>query len=195
MKKSKNYIIILCMLFTVNFAKADKPILFMGATAHLGNGETIKNSLISINNGKFEIVADATLIRIDPSAFDTIIKLDGKHIYPSFILPNTILGLNEINAVRASNDYKETGRVNPNVRSLIAYNTDSKVIPTVRSNGILIAQITPRGGLISGQSSIMHLDGRNWEDAVVKKDDGIHVNWPKSYYNTGWSFERRDFSS
>ena len=174
------------MLLTVNFAKADKPILFMGATAHLGNGETIKNSLISINNGKFEIVADATLIRIDPSAFDTIIKLDGKHIYPSFILPNTILGLNEINAVRASNDYKETGRVNPNVRSLIAYNTDSRVIPTVRSNGILIAQITPRGGLISGQSSVMHLDGWNWEDAQIKEDDGVHLNWPSSYYSTGW---------
>ena len=182
MKKSKNYIIILCMLFTVNFAKADKPILFMGATAHLGNGETIKNSLISINNGKFEIVADATLIRIDPSAFDTIIKLDGKHIYPSFILPNTTLGLVEIDAVRATRDERETGDLNPNVRSQIAYNTESIVSSTVRTNGILIAQITPRGGLISGTSSLMQLDGWNWEDAVVRMDDGVHLNWPGVYH-------------
>ena len=112
------------------------------------------------------------MIRIDPSAFDTIYKLYGKHIYPAFILPNTTLGITEIEAVRASRDYKETGGVNPNIRSLIAYNTDSKITKTVRSNGVLIAQVTPRGGLVSGQSSIMHLDGDNWEDAVIRNNDG-----------------------
>jgi hypothetical protein len=101
-------------------------------------------------------------------------------------LPNTTLGITEIDAVRASLDYRETGIMNPNIRSLIAYNTDSKLTKTVRSNGVLIAQVTPRGGLVSGQSSIMHLDGDNWEDAAIKADDGIHINWPNSYYNSGW---------
>ena len=186
MKNTNRHFIILFLLLASYIASADKPTLFIGATAHLGNGDKIENSVISINNGKFEVIADASLIRIDPSAFDTIIKVYGKHIYPSFILPNTILGLNEINAVRASNDYKETGKINPNVRSLIAYNTDSRVSKTVRSNGVLIAQVTPRGGIISGQSSIMHLDGWNWEDAKIKEDDGVHLNWPSSYYYTGW---------
>ena len=68
--------------------------------------------------------------------------------------------------------------LNPNVRSLIAFNTDSKVIPTVRSNGVLLAQPTPEGGTISGQSSVMMLDGWNWEDAAYKKDIGIHLTWP-----------------
>ena len=177
--------IILVLFLTLNL-KAQKPILFIGATAHLGNGKAIQNSAISIENGKFNIVADARMIRINPNAFDTIIKVYDKHIYPSFILPNTTLGITEISAVRATHDYKETGDINPNVRSLIAYNTDSKLSKTVRANGVLIAQVTPRGGLISGQSSIMHLDGENWEDAVIKSDDGIHINWPNSYYNTGW---------
>jgi imidazolonepropionase-like amidohydrolase len=163
-----------------------KPILFIGATAHLGNGEVIDNAAISIQNGKFDLVANASTIRIDPSAFDTIYKVYGKDIYPSFILPNTTLGITEIDAVRASRDYKETGGSNPNIRSLIAYNTDSKLARTVRSNGVLIAQVTPRGGLVSGQSSVMHLEGDNWEDAEIKADDGIHINWPNSYYNTGW---------
>ncbi len=131
-------------------------------------------------------MADASIIRIDPNAFDTIYKVYGKHIYPSFILPNTTLGITEIDAVRASRDYREIGGINPNIRSLIAYNTDSKLAKTVRSNGVLIAQVTPRGGVISGQSSIMHLDGDNWEDAALKADDGIHINWPNSYYRTGW---------
>ena len=41
-------------------------ILFMGGIAHLGNGEKIENSVISVKNGKFELVADANKIRIDP---------------------------------------------------------------------------------------------------------------------------------
>jgi imidazolonepropionase-like amidohydrolase len=132
------------------------------------------------------MVADATIIRVNPSAFDTIYRIHGKHLYPAFIVPNTTLGITEIDAVRASNDYKETGAINPNIRALIAYNTDSKITKTVRSNGVLIAQVTPRGGTISGQSSIMHLTGWNWEDASLKIDDGIHLNWPSSYYKSGW---------
>ena len=173
------------LLITIS-GHGQKPTLFIGATAHLGNGEVIQNAAISISNGKFDLVADASRIRIDPSAFDTIYKIYGKHIYPSFIVPNTTLGITEIDQVRASHDFNETGGINPNVRSLIAYNTDSKLVKTIRTNGVLIAQVTPRGGLISGQSSIMYLNGENWEDAALKADDGIHINWPNSYYNTGW---------
>lgn len=179
------------LLFVLYFAfcmqaYSQKPILFIGAKAHLGNGKVIENSVISIQNGKFEIVADASMIRIDPNAFDTIYKVYNKHIYPAFIAPNTTIGLTEIDAVRATHDYAETGNINPNIRSLIAYNTDSKIINTIRTNGILIAQVTPQGGLISGQSSVVYLDGKNWQDAVLKADDGIHINWPNSYYKTGW---------
>ena len=176
---------IFILLITIS-ANGQKPTLFIGATAHLGNGEVIQNAAISIKNGEFDLVADASMIRIDPSAFDTIYKIYGKHIYPSFIVPNTTLGITEIDQVRASHDFNETGGINPNVRSLIAYNTDSKLVKTIRTNGVLIAQVTPRGGLISGQSSIMYLNGENWEDAALKADDGIHINWPNSYYNTGW---------
>tara|TARA_B100000674_G_C37928246_1_gene956648 strand:+ start:653 stop:1930 length:1278 start_codon:yes stop_codon:yes gene_type:complete len=184
--KSKITVILLCLVLFSTKAYSQKPILFIGGTAHLGNGKVIKNSAVSINNGKFDIVADASLIRIDPSAFDTIHRIYDKHIYPAFIVPNTTLGITEISAVRATNDYNETGNINPNVRSQIAYNTDSKISKTIRSNGVLIAQVTPRGGRISGQSSIMYLDGWNWQDATLKADDGIHVNWPESYYETGW---------
>ena len=176
---------IFILLITIS-ANGQKPTLFIGATAHLGNGEVIQNAAISIKNGEFDLVADASMIRIDPSAFDTIYKIYGKHIYPSFIVPNTTLGITEIDQVRASHDFNETGGINPNVRSLIAYNTDSKLVKTIRTNGVLIAQVTPRGGLISGQSSIMYLNGENWEDAALKADDGVHINWPNSYYNTGW---------
>jgi len=183
---NKKYLHLLLALLIIGIAQAQKPTLFMGATAHLGNGTKIENSAISMLNGKIEMVADATRIRIDPSAFDTIYRVYNKHLYPGFIVPNTTLGITEIDAVRASNDYRETGTINPNVRSLIAYNTDSKIAKTVRSNGVLIAQVTPRGGIISGQSSVMHLDGWNWEDAVLRADDGMHLNWPSTFHQSGW---------
>jgi imidazolonepropionase-like amidohydrolase len=156
-----------------------KGILITNATAHIGNGQVIENSLIGIKDGKITLVANATTAKLDKSAYEEIIDATGKHVYPGLIAPNSTLGLSEIEAVRATNDFREVGTTLPNVRSLIAYNTDSKIIPTVRTNGVLLAQVTPRGGLVSGTSSIMMLDGWNWEDAAYKIDDGIHINWPR----------------
>jgi len=181
----KMIVFIFCIAF-VQTIFAQSHVLYLGGIAHLGNGLKIENSAISVEDGKFSLVSDASIIRIDPTTYDTIIKLNGKHIYPAFIVPNTTLGITEIGQVRATHDYRETGAFNPNVRSLIAYNTDSKIITTIRSNGVLIAQVTPRGGTISGQSSVTQLDGWNWEDAVLRADDGLHLNWPNSYHYSGW---------
>ena len=184
MNKKLFFLLLICI--SINNTQAQKTILFIGGIAHLGNGEKIENSAISIKNDKFDLIADASRVRIDPTAFDTIIKIYGKHIYPAFISPNNTLGITEIDRVRATRDYNEVGSFNPNVRSLIAFNTDSKILRTIRTNGVLITQTTPRGGIISGSSSVMYLDGWNWEDAVLKANDGIHLNWPSAYKSHGW---------
>ncbi len=160
--------------------KQTKAIAIMGATAHIGNGEQIQNSLIIFKDGKIETVADATLVKVDLSDMD-VIDANGKHVYPGFIIPNSTLGLVEIDAVRATDDDAEIGGMIPHVRSLIAYNAESKIVESMRPNGVLLGQITPRGGRISGTSSIVQFDAWNWEDATVKADDGIHMNWPNSY--------------
>ena len=166
-------------------AKQGKSILLKGGVAHLGNGKVIENSLIGFKEGKLSIVADAGILNTSDLKFDEIIDIKGKQIYPGFIAPNSTLGLVEIDEVRASQDFKDIGSILPHVRSIIAYNTDSKIIPTVRSNGVLMTQVTPRAGLISGTSSIVELDGWNWEDAVYKIDDGIHLNWPRTIKLSG----------
>jgi imidazolonepropionase-like amidohydrolase len=169
----------LIFLTAISSNAQTKSVLLMNGTAHLGTDSVIQNSLIGIKDGKLILVADATITKIDNSTYDEVLNVSGKQVYPGFIIPNTNIGLTEIEAVRATNDFKEVGTLLPNVRALIAYNTDSKIIPTTRSNGILLAQITPRGGTISGTSSIVKLNGWNWEDAAYKIDDGIHVNWPR----------------
>lgn len=162
----------------------NKTIVLQGGTAHIGNGKVIENSVIVLKEGKITAVGEQGKIDITKDA--EIIQAIGKHIYPGLIAANTTLGLSEIASIRATRDYAEVGSFNPNVRSIIAYNTDSKVTPTVRSNGILLAQVVPQSGRVSGQSSVVQLDGWNWEDAAYKMDDGIFVSWPTMYRYRGW---------
>ena len=148
-------------------------ILIINGLAHIGNGQVIQNSAIGFKEGKLTLVAEATKIKIDKSEYKLIIDAAGKHVYPGFINCNSNIGLTEIDAVRSTRDFNETGEFNPNVRSIIAFNTDSKIPATVRSNGVLLSQIVPQGGVISGQSSVVELDAWNWEDAAYKTDEGI----------------------
>ena len=174
--------IVICLLFLVSWYNAQKNythIALLNATAHIGNGKVIEGSLVVINKDKVETVSETKGLRLDYRSFDTVIDLAGKHIYPGLINTNNILGLHDAEAVRATVDFYEVGNINPHIRSLIAYNTDNLIIPTVKTNGILYTQPTPRGGLISGSSSVLALVGWNWEDAVLKADDGIHLNFPR----------------
>ena len=173
------------LLFTYGYSQNPVPasspqqrILLLGGVVHTAAGTVIENGAVGFEGGKLKLVADASQIRIDRTAYDTVIDTKNRHIYPGLIAMNTTIGINEIEAVRATNDFSETGSVNPSIRSLIAYNTDSKVTPTIRSNGILLAEIAPVGGLVSGQSSVVKLDAWTYDDAVMIADQGIHINWP-----------------
>lgn len=192
----KIYIIALIFGLSINVQAQQKPtvkqtksILILNATAHLGNGKIIENSAIGFKDGKITLVADSKLIKLSKDAYEITIDATGKHVYPGFIAPNSTLGLVETDAVKSSDDEEEIGSLKPHIRSLIAYDANSKVIETVRPNGILIAQITPRGGRISGTSSIVQLDAWNWNDALLKENDGVHLNFPSISKKSGSWFE------
>ena len=143
------------------------------ATINVGNGTVINNGTIKIADGK--IVQVGTSV----SASGDVIDAKGKQVYPGLILPESDLGLKEIaNAVRSSNDYQELGEWNPNVQSAVAYNTDSKIINTLKANGILLTDVAPAGSLIAGTTSVVQLDAWNWEDALYKRNTGIVFYMP-----------------
>lgn len=167
----------------------EKPVILLNGTLHIGNGEVMENAAVGFENGVITMVADARVIRVDATAAE-VIDVTGQHIYPGFIAANTQLGLAEIELVRATLDYEEVGEFTPHVRSIIAYNTDSKIIPTVRANGVLMAQVVPQGGRISGSSSVVQLDAWNWEDAIVAADKGIHLYWAALFRRSGWWAEQ-----
>jgi len=182
----KIFIYIVVSVITLNLT-AQKPIpaptqsksvRIYNVKLHVGNGTYIQNGEIGFKEGKFSYVNDNSKSMPLGKDFEIQIDGEGKHVYPGFILTNSTIGLREVDAVRATLDYDESGDITPEVRTISTYNTDSKIIPTIRFNGVLIAQSTPRGGLISGQSSVVQLDAWNWEDAAIKQEDGLHINWP-----------------
>ena len=188
MKKVKQLLIVVLAIagFQVLAQQTPAPvqsdaITIKGATAHIGNGQVIENSTIVFENGKITAIGGA-----NTTSKGREIGAVGKHLYPGLIAPAKALGLIEVNAVRASNDDDELGDFIPNIRSLIAYNAESKVVESMRPNGILLGQIAPQGGRISGTSSIVQFDAWNWEDAAIKVDDGVHLHWPRSFRRGRW---------
>jgi hypothetical protein len=193
-----NNIFILMMALCLTQSKAQNPapaggkpisIMLRGGDIHTGNGQVIKEGILVMRDGKIAYAGnDEKAAGTVDSSFDC----RGKQIYPGLIAANTMMGLSEIEAARPTNDFNEVGTFNPGIRAMIAYNTDSKVSPTVRSNGVMLVEAVPQGGIISGTSSVMGMDGWNWEDAVYASDIGVHLFWPSSrVYRMGEESENR----
>ena len=182
------YIFLAATLFSVQlFAQApskkqDVKVIIKNATVHIGNGKMLENATVVFDKG---VITEVTTSNVNETSAK-VIDAKGKHVYPGLIVADSRLGLEEIEAVRSTLDYAEVGEINPNIRSVIAYNTDSKIIPTVRSNGVLLALSVPEGGVMPGTSSVMKLDGWNWEDAAYKMDVVTQLNWPSMSIRKAW---------
>lgn len=176
------YTALLCLLSlglaaqeTIYPAPAHQGVIALtGGTIHIGNGSIIERGTVLIRNSRIEAVGPNVSV---PSGAK-VIPVAGKQVYPGLIAASSNLGLTEIASVRATSDFGELGAYNPSVKAIMAYNAESKVIPTLRSNGVLLAQVTPRGGVFSGTSSVVQLDAWNWQDAAYKMNNGIHLNFP-----------------
>ena len=157
------------------------PVVITHATVHVGNGTVLTDASVAFDKGKITGVGNSV-----STAGATVIDATGKQVYPGLIVPLSSLGLREINSgVRGSNDFQEIGENNANIRSIVSYNTDSKVINVLRANGVLLAHVAPMGELIEGSSSVVQLDAWNYEDAAYKSDNGIFINMPSLLQRRG----------
>lgn len=166
--------------------RQNHPIALVGGTIHTISGAVIERGTVLFENGK--IVGIGTNVSIPQDAEK--IDVSGKHIYPGLIDAHSDIGLTEIGAVRATNDLRETGNINPNIRAEVAVNPESEIIPVTRANGITLAVTIPQGGTISGTAAIIALDGWTWEDITFKAPVGMVVNWPSMTITKAW-WERR----
>ncbi|MFN0047607.1 MAG: amidohydrolase family protein [Cytophagales bacterium] len=164
----------------VAYQSLSQGLVFKNATIHVGNGVVIENGILVTEKDKIEFVGLEKDCKIDLSAKKAI-AANNSHIYPGLISLYSNAGLIEIEAVRASADYFEIGDVNAHIRAGIAFNIDSDILPTLLSNGVLITQVTPRGAFICGNSDVVYLNGWSVEEARIKADEGMHINWPTFY--------------
>src|SRR5262245_6000896 len=156
-------------------APQKQPVALTNATIHPVSGPVIEQGTIVFDGGKIKAVGKDAAV---PAGSETI-DLAGKHVYPGLFEPLNDVGLIEINSIRATIDGQEIGQLNPNVRAVVAVNPDSEIIPVTRSNGILVTLAAPYGGLMSGRSGVIQLDGWTWEDMTIKSDAGLHIQWPQ----------------
>ena len=149
-------------------------VVLRGATIHTVTNGVIENGTIVLEAGKIKAIG--ANIAVPPGA--KVVDLTGKHIYPGLIDAYSTVGISEIGAVEVSNDVNELGDFNPNVRAEVAVNAESRHIGTTRSAGVLVAFSTPGGGVISGLSSAMSLEGWTWEEMSMKGAAALNINWP-----------------
>jgi len=152
----------------------EAPVVLRGATIHTVTNGVIQNGMIVLDRGV--ITAIGTDVAIPRGA--KVVDVTGKHIYPGLIDAYSTVGISEIGSVDVSNDTNEIGDFNPNVRAEVAVNAESRHIGTTRSAGVLVAFSTPGGGVISGLSSAMSLEGWTWEEMSMKGAAALNVNWP-----------------
>jgi len=149
-------------------------LVLTDATVHTVSGPVLEGASVVIQDGKIVEVG----ARVSPPAGARVVSCSGKHIYPGFISANSVLGLTEVSAVSATNDDREQGEINSNIDAAIMINPDSDLLPVARVNGITSALVMPRGGLIAGTASLMHLAGWTYEDMAVVDPAALFVQWP-----------------
>ena len=165
-------------------------ILLKNGTVHTITMGDMEQGDVLIENNRISLVA-----RSIDTPTDQVIDLEGKHLYPGMIAMTTTLGLLEINAVRSTLDTTEVGQWTPEILSWRAINPDSELIPVARANGITHAQPIPLGGRLSGQSSVIQLDGWTIEDLMIRPAVGLHLFWPSMSLNHTPKALSHNFSS
>ena len=166
----------LAIFFTLVSLRAASPdILLRGATVHPVSGPEIADGSVLVRDGKIAEVG----ARIAVPKGAHVIELKGLHIYPGMIDSATEIGLTEIEAVREMSDISEIGLFKPQLRAATAVNPASEHIPVTRANGITSVITSPGGGIVAGQSVLMHLSGWTMEDMAVRAPAAMRLEFPR----------------
>lgn len=150
-----------------------KEFAIVGATLHPVDGADISQGTIIVKGQKIDYVGPAKAL---PKKM-AVIDAKGLHVYPGLIDSGSTLGLTEIDKVRETRDYAESGDLQPDLRTGVAINPDSELFPVARAGGITSVLVVPRSGLISGQASLVQSAGWTAPEMVMNLEAGLQINW------------------
>ena len=167
-------LLILVSILGFSQKKQSNLVAIKGVTIIPVVGEDIPEGIILIKDGLIESIGKNVSI----PAKARVIDASGLRAYPGMIDGLCFLGLSEIGAIRATVDFRETGRINSQLRAVEALRPDSVHITIARSNGITAALVAASGSLISGQSGLIKLIGWTPDEMVVKSPVAMHISFP-----------------
>jgi imidazolonepropionase-like amidohydrolase len=168
------FLVVFLVPFVSARAKTPGTIAIVNARIIPVVGSEIPKGTILIQDGL--IAAIGADIAVPAGA--EVVDAAGLRAYPGMIDGYSSLGLVEISGVSATVDNRETGRINPQDRALEAIRYDSMHIPIARSNGITAAVVAPSGGLISGVSCLLKLDGWTNREMALEPAAAMHIELP-----------------
>ncbi|MCK7594518.1 amidohydrolase family protein [Pseudomarimonas salicorniae] len=154
-----------------------RPLVLVNAEIHPVSSAPIRHGRLRFEDGRITAVGGD---EVDTTGAE-LVDLAGRRVYPGLIAANSVMGLVEVESVRATVDETEVAAIAPEVRAEIAVNPDSEIIPVTRANGVLSALSRPQPGdhsLLLGQSALLSMDGWTWETMTLKAPVAMHLVWP-----------------
>jgi len=140
------------------------------------SGAVIDNGTVVIQNGR--IVAVGANVSVPADA--ELINGAGLTVFPGMIDAGTNMGLQEIGGGAAGTvDISETGTINPNAKAFKGINPHTSHINVTRVNGVTTVQSMPTGGVISGQSAVINLNGSTQAEMAITPEFGLVINFPR----------------
>jgi imidazolonepropionase-like amidohydrolase len=152
--------------------QAGAAIAITGGTVHTGTGEVLEGATVLLEGGR--IVAVGADVRVPAGA--RRVDAAGKVVTPGLIDLNTQVGLVEVSQVSDTRDGSLAGDpIRSAFRVTDGVNPLSTVIPLTRVDGVTTVLAVPGGGLISGQSALLDLDGWTVEAMTAKAPAAMHA--------------------
>lgn len=166
-------------------AADNSSVLIKNVTIHPVTSPEIKGGSVLIVDGKIAEIGP----KISPKSAATVVDGHGLHLYPGMINGASTVGLVEISSIRDTVDLDEIGLFNPQLKAEVAFNPSSEHIPVVRAAGITAVLTLPSSGggvglpvegaaIITGQASLMHMEGWTWEQMVLKRGVALDMMFP-----------------
>jgi len=157
----------------------------VGGTVHPIVAPAIPDGVVLVDGERITAVGGRDAIDVPADA--EVIDASGLHVWPAMIDPHTVLGITEIGSVRGTRDYDELGPVNPSSTALHAIDPDGEIIPVTRAEGVLLAGVVPRGGLVSGTVAAVALSGWTWEEMARNPAAALAIDWPSMSSPAPWT--------
>ncbi|HXV14983.1 MAG TPA: amidohydrolase family protein [Candidatus Krumholzibacteria bacterium] len=195
MNRLNRVIVSLAVLIMWAATARAETLVIEGGTVHTMTGAPFVGRVVIANGVIVGVGPDAT---VPPDA--KRINAAGLHVYPGLCDAMCTLGLIEVDAVSATNDQAEMGMYNPHLDAATAIHPASEVIPVTRANGVTHALVSPRAareGVITGQATLVNLDGWTVEEMAIDASAALVINWPgivtRRFDSTTFSFKETPY--